>query len=504
MSNPALILFYPATVPENHPRFSMPYALLYLERMLRDMDIQVLIIDEDITPDYNSTIEAISNNLLFVGVSCMTGQQLKGGIHFSKYIRTRFPEVKIIWGGWHASVLTEQTLNEDYIDYIIHGQGEWAFKELIENLLSNTDVNQIKGVAYKANNKIFINPRDTFKSTEDLPPVNYDLLDLNKYVVADTLVYFASHGCVYACGFCAMSTMYKKKWFPKSVQNIISELKYLQAKTHFKYINFQDDNFFVSRPFTLSLCNAIIGSGLQFDFITSAHARNILMYSDEELSLMYKAGLRKVYIGAESGSQKVLDLINKKETVEDNFDVLKKLKKHQISTVFSTMVALPLEPKNDLKMTLNMLRQGKLIDEKLEALIFYYTPFPETPMYDMALNHGFKPPENLEEWSTYTMFNTEICWHKKYFRKKLEYFYNYYFPFYNKEIIQISPSELKKTTSFFLKLFWKLNRWRFRYNYFLFPFEAKLMLYMVKQYNKKYKQRFCFSATWSFFENRYF
>jgi len=252
------------------------------------------------------------------------------------------------------------------------------------------------------------------------------------------------------------------------------------------------------------LCNAIINRGLNFEFITSAHARNILTYTDNELELIYKAGCRKVYIGAESGSQKVLDLINKKETVEDNFEVINRLKKHNIITVFSTMVALPTEPEKDLKLTLDMLRKGKLLASNLEVLIFYYTPFPETPLYKLALKKGFIPPKNTYEWSFYTMFSPNIPWHKKYFKKRLEYFYNYFFPFYNKEIINITPKELKKTTSLFLNLFWKLNRWRFRKNFFSLPFEAQLMLYFVKRYNQKYKQRFCFSGTWSFFENRYF
>jgi len=504
MVRPSIILFYPATVPEKHPRFSMPYALLYLERMIRHLNIDVIIIDEDMTPDYKSEIVNHAESLFCVGVSSMTGYQLKGGINFSDYIRKQFPKVKIIWGGWHPSVLTEETLHNNYIDFIVHGQGEWAFKELIEALLKGSDVSEIKGLAYKKDSKTYINPRALYKNTQELPFVNYNLIDVRKYVVANTIVYFASHGCVYECGFCAMSTMYKKKWYPKSIDNIIVELKYLQRLSQFKYINFQDDNFFVSKPFTIGLCNAILASGLQFEFVSSAHACNLLLYTDEELSLIYKAGCRKVYIGAESGSQDVLDLINKRETVADNFKVLNKLMKHKIITVFSTMVALPACPEIDLNLTLDMIRKGKLIDERLEILTFYYTPYPETSLYKIALLHGFDAPKTTEEWSGYTMFNSKLPWHKKYFKKKLEYFYNYYFPFYNKSIIESTPFELKKITKLFIFLFFNLNKWRFRYNNFGFPFEAKIMLYFVRRYNRKYKQRFCFSGTWSFYENRYF
>lgn len=504
MPQPVLILFYPATVPENHPRFSMPYALLYLERAIRDLKIDVVIVDEDITPDYKTVLAQHAENLFMVGVSCMTGRQLQGGIAFSQHIRASFPQVSIVWGGWHTSVLPEETLNEDYVDFVIHGQGEMPFRELITAVINKDDFSSVKGLGYKANGDIRINPRLPYADTALLPAVNYGLIDVSKYLCDSTLVYFASHGCVYECGFCAMSTMYKKKWFPKPVEVIINDLQNLHNRTQFKCINFQDDNFFVNRSFTLLVCRAIIDCGLKFEFITSAHARNVLMFSDEDLNLLYKAGCRKVYIGAESGSQKVLDVINKKETVEDNYAVLQKLKKHRIVTVFSTMVALPGAPEEDLKMTINMLCKGKLIDENLEALVFYYTPFPETPLYATALAYGFKPPQNTDGWSTYTMFSSDMPWHKNRFKKELECFYNYYFPFFNKMVISWAPDELKKITRLFVVLFGRINRWRFKNNFFYFPFEAYLMLRMVKRYNKKYGKRFCFSGTWSFYENRYF
>jgi len=504
MNKKVLLLFYPSTVPQGHQRFSMPYSLLYLERVVRDLDLEIIIISEDITPDYQQEIENYSDRLLFACVSTITGHQLKGAIKFSKFVRNNYNHAKIIWGGWHPSVLPLETIKEDYIDFVISGQGELAFRELIEALLKQQDHTEIKGLFYKKDKRIFSKPRDNFYDNTVLPPINIDLIDVSKYVVSGTLVYFASHGCVYECGFCAMSTMYKKKWFPKPVEVVVKELTYLKSKTGFKYINFQDDNFFVNKKHTISLCEALIEANLDFEFIPSGHAKNLLTYTDEDFKTIFKAGCRKVYIGAESGSQEVLDLINKKETIEDNFAVLKLLKKHAIITVFSTMVCLPSNPETDLNQTLDMIRKAKLIDSRLEILIFYYTPFPQTPLYETALKNGFIPPSNLDEWSYYTMFNSHLPWHKKHFKKRLEYFYNYYFPFYNKSIVQIAPNELKSKVRIFQKLFLSLNRWRFKKNFFHCPFEAIAMLYFVKRYNKKNNARFCFSETWSFFENRYF
>jgi len=505
MDKKVLLLFYPSTVPEGHSRFSMPYALLYLERVLRDLNLEIIIIDEDIVPDYRKEIEKRCKNIDFVGVSTMTGHQIKGAINFSKYIRENYNDAKIIWGGWHPSVMPEQTLKESFIDFLVHGQGELAFKETITALINNkVNFSSIKNLAFKENNKIIVNQREAFYCTNNFPPINFGLIDVNKYLFCDTLVYFASHGCIYECGFCAMSTMYNKKWFSKPIETIIADLSYLKSNTDFKCINFQDDNFFVNRNFTISLCEAIIEVGLTFEFMASGHSRNLLNYSDKDFEIIYKAGCRKIFMGAESGSQEVLDIINKKETVENNFAVARLLKKHNIRTVFSTMVCLPLNPENDLKLTLNMIREAKLIDENLEILIFYYTPYPQTPLYNLALNNGFTPPSSLEEWSNYTMFNSKLAWHKKHFKNILECFYNYYFPFYNKSIEKITPLELKSIVKLFIRIFYKLNGWRFRNNCFLFPLDAWLMLYFLKRYNKKHKTLFCFSGTWSFFENRYF
>ncbi len=497
MEKKTIILFHPLI--ENQYYKCIPYAVLYLERVVRDVDVNLIIIDENVEKNYENIVLNIKENLLFVGISSIIGSQIIGGIRFARFIKSLNPQNIVLWGGWHSTILPEQTLKEDYIDFVITGQGENAFRAFTMAMLNaQINWNNIPNLSYKDNGRLVINQSEPFCDFNSFPPVNYDLVDINNYIyhpeyAKKAIVYFASHGCPYNCNFCAMATYFKQKWIPRNIDTIINDLKYFKEKAGIDSVFFQDDNFFTQKKFCVGLCEALIQSGMGLLWETWSHAGGFLkMFNDDDVDVLYKAGCRQIICGSESGSQKVLDMVNKKLKVEDNIQFVKLLKKHKIIPFFSIMLCFPDNTVDELDETFEMIRKAKLIDNKLKVYFSYYTPYPGTKMFQYAQEKSFKMPENLKDWSEHTFDDFHAPWWTENYESKLEMFAHFYIPLSNPVNYKnfYRPPFIKFCLYLINKIFYPIVILRFKANWFKCPIEAKLFLFLLKSFNKLFKKNY--------------
>lgn len=424
-----IVLFFPSPWP-SLDRGRIPYALLYLERMIRDLGLEVILIDEQVEKDYSAKVLKVKDRLLLAGVSSMTGHQIVGGIKFSKLIKN-VSNAPVVWGGWHPTLLPEETLKESFIDFIIRGQGEIPFRELVECLLENKDYSKIAGLGYKTNGKISVNKKAEFVDIKQFPRIDLKLINPNDYVFKGAynkrcIGYFSSHGCPFNCAFCCVAEVFGRRWYNKEISEIIEDLKYLKETAKVDSITFDDDNFFVNKNFSLKLCQEFINSGLNLKWDTSAHPGLFTrIFNDNDLDLFYRAGCRQIYVGAEFGDQDILDLIDKKSKVEENLKFVEILNARNITPLFSTMLCFPINPDRDIELTIDMIRRAKLIDKKLRARLFFYTPYPGTMLFDRSVEKGFSPPKKLEEWAGHTLRKFKAPWSTRDYRWELEVFFQF-------------------------------------------------------------------------------
>lgn len=490
-ANKVIILFYPATWPQG-VRGRIPYALLYLERMVRHLNLEVVIIDEQVNSDYLPLIDKVCDRVLLAGVSAMTGNQIRGGIRFSRLIKEKTGDrTPVVWGGWHPTLLPENVLKNSFVDYVVIGQGEYPFQLLVEAFLEGRGVEAIPGIAYKQGTACVVNEPLPFSDMNQYPKINFRLVEISNYTYKSSysencIGYFCSHGCPYNCAFCCLAKVFNRKWFRKNIDEIINDLALFKDKSGIDSVTFDDDNFFVNREFALDLCRRLIESKLDLLWDTSAHAGSFLKtYSDDDIDLLYRAGCRQIYIGAESGDQAILDLISKGTTVEDNINFVKLLEKHHIIPMFSAMVGFPVENGKDFRSTLDMIRRAKLVDRTLRARVFFYTPYPGTDLYELALQQGFIPPENLEEWPDHTLRKFKAPWVDQRCRLELEIFINFYFPLCNPEFYRTVPVVALKPVVYIInKIFYPIALFRFKRNLFRWPIEAFIFLYALRVFNR--------------------
>jgi radical SAM superfamily enzyme YgiQ (UPF0313 family) len=487
MARDTVILFHPRSSPGDVIT-AIPYEFLNLERMVRTK-VTMVLIDEQKDPDYSDIVRKYYDRLLLAGVSTMTGYQLKGARDFSLLIKS-LGQVPVVWGSWHPSLLPEETLKETFVDYVVSGQGEIAFQRLVEALLNRTAVDDIPNLGYKQDGTAVVNKRDKIRNPNDFPPIDLDKIDIAQYVTRKrtdhaAMWYFASFGCPNACGFCSMANVFGSGWWHRPVKEIMSHLQYLKEKTGMGVMRFQDPTFFVKRDFTLELCNALIDSDMNIQWHANAQAgRFVKLFNDEDIALMYRSGLRQVFVGAESGDPEVLLKMNKESTVEDNLEIVRRFKKAGVRVNYSTMMCFPWNPQRDFKLTARMIMKAKLIDRRLELSPNFFKPLPGTPLFETSKQLGFIPPDSLEGWARYVMNGVKAPWATKNALIKLRILKRIYFPLMTPGVLS-KIRGVKKLVFLFLILSLRPIVWlRFKMGCMSFPLEGYLIYYSILAFNR--------------------
>lgn len=482
-----VVLYVP--MPWNSPSVPrMPYPLLYLERVLRELPIELVLIDHTTTPDFRPVIDTYKDRLMLAGVSSITGFQISGGIEFSEYVKS-VTTCPVIWGGWHVTMLEQEVLNESYIDFIISGQGEFPLKKLLESMLSGNSFESIPGLGYKKDGKIFYNPREEYTDPYCLPKVNFDLLDVREYIFRSpygsrTIRYIGTQGCPNNCYFCGQNTLFRSKYYPQAVDDIIHDLKYFKEKAGINCVKFDDDNFFVNREHSLAFCKALIEEKLGINWFSIGHPRHMRnKYTEEDIALFAKAGCKMIAVGTESGDPEILKLINKATSPEDSLECIKRFHANGIRPTMTLMFAFPPNPGKDIEATQKLIAKAWRICPGLNHLISFFTPYPGTELFRLSLENGLQPPKNLSEWSNYTLKKSLSPWVKKKYARKIKLLAEYYIPMSRPGLLpRMRP--LSRIMYFpWYCLTYPVVWLRFRTAYFGLPVDAHLTLAMTKTVN---------------------
>jgi radical SAM superfamily enzyme YgiQ (UPF0313 family) len=314
-----------------------PLGLGYIASFLRENGHKVYIADLNLLKIQNKKIHKIISKFKpdIIGVSAVT-------YYYSgmKELCTHLPrEVPIVLGGVHISALPEYSFNECNPHYLVIGEGEVTFLELIESLKTEVDPAEINGIAYKRNNELHFTPkREMIQNLDDLPFPAWDLMNPRKYKMMGvalgtfhkrypTAPIITTRGCPYSCKYCASTRFWGKKFRRRSPQNVVDEIQYLVDHFGVREIHIQDDNFTLNKKHVIDICHEVIKRKLDVIFNCPNGVR-IDHLNKEILSIMKRAGFYSITVGIESGSQRVLNTIKKQldlKTVKDILGTAKEL-----------------------------------------------------------------------------------------------------------------------------------------------------------------------------------
>lgn len=393
-----------------------PLALLHISSFLIKDGFDVKIISDSLID--NPTEETLKqcDDSICLGITALTGSQISEGLKIANIVKQKFPELPIIWGGWHPSILPESTIKDPNVDMVIVGQGERKFYDLVITLRDNNleNLKNIPGLYYKNNGQIKVNNNCPLEDMNNFPTVPYDIIDVEKCLIKTeygnrTLQYISSYGCPFRCSFCIEPVVNERKWVSLSAERVVDEWEYLVKKYNIDSIAVYDSNFFANKKRIIEICNGLIKKDLKIKLGNlNGRIPQLVKYEEDVWELMEKAGFSMILTGSESGDQDVLDLIKKDANVEDIFKFTKLCKKYNIRILFSYMAGIPWSNDtkyNEQKVTQEinsiLLQVDKLskISTRNRFMVYAYTPLPGSELYNKAMEYGFNEPKTLKEWS---------------------------------------------------------------------------------------------------------
>jgi radical SAM superfamily enzyme YgiQ (UPF0313 family) len=373
-----------------------PLGLAYIASMLRQSH-EVKIIDSNIL---NYTIGDVERELRsfnpdVVGITSVTSSIYEAYkvAETAKRIRE---DCIVILGGPHASFMPRQSMEEcKYIDVIVRGEGEETARGLIENIEKGSSLNEVRGITFRRGNEVIeTEPRSFIKNIDDIPFPSRDLLPMHLYkfngVKYTTML--TSRGCPFKCSFCSSSRLFGGYWRGRSPENVLEEMKIIYEKYGIRNIEFIDDTFTLNQERAEKICDGIVEQGWDISWGASSRVDTL---SKKLAEKMKKAGCWIIYLGIESGSQKILDAIGKRITLEQVRKAVKILKDSGIQVLGSFIIGFLQDTKETIKETIKFAKSLNLDYVQFSIL----TPYPGTPIFDYAKRNNMLL---TEDWSKYT------------------------------------------------------------------------------------------------------
>ena len=495
-----VVLIFPRTGMDFSPTIAPPHALLSIAAPLVDAGYKVKIIDQRVDPFWDITLKKhLTPSLICAGISTMIGTQISFAIKAAQLLRNyKDGKIPIVWGGPHPSSLPEQTAESCFVDIVCVGEGEDTFLDIVNHLKSGTSIDAVSGICYRKNGRIILTPPRPFIDMEQMLPVPWQLVNVKDYIHPDLYLRGSSRnldigqtsrGCPYNCGFCSSAALRKRKWRPMSAQKSIEMI--VSAVRRFKLTGFwlRDDEFYIDRGRANEICEGIIREKLNVHWYTSGTRVDVFnKASDEELFLLKRSGANVLKFGAESGSDRILKLMNKGICVEDTIRANIKAGKIGLIPAFALMMGFPTETFEEINMTVDLAARLKKDNPQAQfETIAPYTALPATPLFNLAIQHGLKPPGRLEGWTNWVVHE------KDYVGRKLPWYgYEERMKIANLTYISILAnvipnlmegfrnSVIRRLMKTLYKPFAVYFRWRFRKKLYGFVPELTIIRYLRK------------------------
>lgn len=370
-----------------------PLGLLYIASYLKKHDpaCHLKIIDSPTENlNYQQLKEEIKEfNPEIIGIATMSFTVIDA-LRTAKIAKEIDSRIKVVLGGPHVHIYGKETLKLGNSDFIILGEGERTFYQLVENIANEEKLKEIPGLIFydKKHNIVHTGPPQFIENLDELPFPARELIDNKKYFsvlgtnnLMTTMI--TSRGCPYHCLFCDRPQM-GKKFRARSPKNVVDEMEECFKNYGIKEFLIYDDTFTVDQQRVIDICHEI--SKRKLNIIWDIRAR-VDTVDGKMLWLLKKAGCERIHYGVESGTQKILNVLRKGITLEQAKRAFKLTKKIGIQTLGYFMIGNPTETKEDILTTIKFA-------EKLNPDYVHITitmPFPATDLYFLALEKKIIP-----------------------------------------------------------------------------------------------------------------
>ena len=412
MRRQRIVLYNPRAV-----FYTMPLALLAVGSHLDPERYEVVIVDARLERDPDAALRRALDGALCLGVTVLTGGPIADAVHASRLAKAWRPGLPVVWGGWHPSLFGRECLAEPSVDVTVVAQGEITFHEICDHLAAGGSVRDLDGCAgcvYRgADGALHQNPPRPLADLNTLRPHDYRLLPVERYYGLKgrrQLDYISSQGCAFRCAFCADPFVYNRKWVGLAPERMGEEIGELWARYRFDDLSFQDETYFTYAPRVEAVAEEFLRRALPITWAATMRADQGDRLSEEVLATCRRSGLRRVLIGVESGSQEMMDRIKKDIKVEQVVRSAEKIRRHGVKGIFPFIVGFPGESDASVRASLDLAKRLRAMSPEFETPIFYFKPYPGSPLTDDAVRDGYVLPADLDEWSRFDFIGSAGPW----------------------------------------------------------------------------------------------
>ena len=369
---------------------------------LRERDYEVDILDATVQ---DISFEGVAEYVSYlkpdvVGATCIA-PTYQSALKHLEAIKRKCPDVITMFGGSHATALHRETVEKNpFVDYLVRQEGEITAHDLISTLWNGGDVSKVKGMTYRKNGETMVTePRPFIKDLDSLPYPALDLLPLHEYYFELhgfaskkdlVLPFMVGRGCYGKCGFCAAVQMWGGPRL-RSVDSVIKELCYMRDTYHMTKLFSYDDLISANKRWLKEFCQKYIENGLShIGWSCDARADSL---DDETLRWLKKANCRFILFGLEFGTQRLLDMANKRLNLSKVKETIKLTRKHGIGALGSFIIGYPTETREEILTTARFARSLHLDCIYMSLAM----PYPGTDMYKYCQEHDLFLGEQTDE-----------------------------------------------------------------------------------------------------------
>jgi anaerobic magnesium-protoporphyrin IX monomethyl ester cyclase len=356
---------------------TIPLGLGYIAAVLESAGFSTGILDMSVSDIQMDELERrlAQKNPDVVGITSMTCSY-PHAVKVARAVKHWNQECSVVMGGVHATFMFEEILRKvPEIDAVVRYEGEYTMPEVADALDKKRGLDKVKGIAFRDGDRIVSTPlKPQIDNLDDLPYPAYHLLEpsveeyIGNYGVRNFPI-ITTRGCPFGCIYCSTMAFHGRKYRTRSIARVLDELEYLIGKYRVNNVSFVDDNFTMQNDRVFKLCEGMADRKLAIDWGCSARVDQV---SEELLKAMKEAGCKDIFFGIESVSQRVLDLVNKRFTVKQAKETVKKAEKAGIRTHCSFIIGLPGETARSLNKMMKFIDEtkptGRVLPNVLEVL----------------------------------------------------------------------------------------------------------------------------------------
>jgi radical SAM superfamily enzyme YgiQ (UPF0313 family) len=398
---------------------------------------------------------------------------IREAIEACRLVKAAHPELTVILGGWHPSLLPAQTLREEYIDVVIRHQGDQTLIEVLKRIEKGLTLEMVAGCWFKAGGSIHQNPDRPASPIVELPIPAYDLIDFEAYEHAGggrKLPYATSIGCPYACNYCTDMVFYNRRFNALAPQRVVEEVTGLVQRHRLHEVALVDSNFLVDVRRAVAISQGFLDSGVKFRWTFQASTDLLCRMTDEEVDLLGASGCSHIGFGTESGSPEVLSAMNKRhQEIPDISEAVRKCRHAGIRVTLNLIFGYPGEEKRHRRETLRVMGDIAARYDNVTFSPNIFVPYPGIPIWPELKARGLAEPTSLSEWADIELGKNSLPWLQGRPYAELNRGISYFLLDH-----QLSKAHRKSSSTILNSLVQLLRRplhWRLRHHVFAWPLE---------------------------------